>query len=55
MADYRDYGAIQGQSASQVPVMIDTRTQVYKATHDEAGIVGYIAYEITGAYRRALW
>lgn len=37
MADYRDYGAIQGQSAPQVPVMIDTRTQVYKVTHDEAG------------------
>lgn len=37
MADYRNYGALHESTAPQVPVVTDTRTQVYKDTHDGAG------------------
>lgn len=34
---YRDYGALNGSSAPQAEIEKDTRTQVYKVTHDGEG------------------
>jgi len=37
MSEYRDYGAIYGQTPSNVIVDSKRKSQVYYATHDRAG------------------
>ena len=42
MVDYRDYGYVDGGSATQTPINTTRYTQVYTATHDRAG--NYLPY-----------